>query len=109
MIQGLTAIERTVSGASGTAQSVGTSMFATPNAGAVAESSFSDALAAAATRAVGRLDQAESLSINAVSGGEIETRAVVDAVMNAEQTLQASIAIRDKVVQAYLEVSRMAI
>jgi flagellar hook-basal body complex protein FliE len=34
---------------------------------------------------------------------------VVEAVMAAEQTLQSSIAIRDKVVAAYLEVSRMQI
>ena len=34
---------------------------------------------------------------------------VVEAVMAAEQTLQSAIAIRDKVVSAYLEISRMAI
>jgi flagellar hook-basal body complex protein FliE len=34
---------------------------------------------------------------------------VVDAVMNAQQTLQAAVAIRDKIVSAYLEVSRMSI
>ena len=33
---------------------------------------------------------------------------VVDAVMSAEQTLQRAIAIRDKVVSAYLEISRMS-
>ena len=57
---------------------------------------------------VGRLEQAETLSIAAIRG-EAETREVVDAVMSAEQSLQAAIAIRDKVVQAYLEVSRMQI
>ena len=36
-------------------------------------------------------------------------REVVDAVMSAEQTLQAAVAIRDKIVSAYLEISRMAI
>ena len=41
--------------------------------------------------------------------GEADTREVVDAVMSAEQSLQAAIAIRDKIVSAYLEVSRMAI
>ena len=41
--------------------------------------------------------------------GEADTREVVDAVMSAEQTLQTAIAIRDKIVTAYLEVSRMAI
>ena len=34
---------------------------------------------------------------------------VVDAVMSAEQALQAAVAIRDKIVTAYMEVSRMAI
>ena len=41
--------------------------------------------------------------------GKADTREAVDAVMNAEQSLQAAISIRDKIVQAYLEVSRMAI
>jgi flagellar hook-basal body complex protein FliE len=34
---------------------------------------------------------------------------VVEAVMTAEQTLQGAIAVRDKVVAAYLELSRMQI
>ena len=36
-------------------------------------------------------------------------RQVVDAVMNAQETLSAAIAIRDKIVAAYLDVSRMSI
>jgi len=70
--------------------------------------SFADALQASVANTVGRLEQAETLSIAAIRG-EAETREVVDAVMSAEQSLQAAIAIRDKVVQAYLEVSRMQI
>jgi len=34
---------------------------------------------------------------------------VVEAVMNAQSTLQTAIAVRDKVVSAYQDVSRMAI
>ena len=34
---------------------------------------------------------------------------VVEAVMATEQTLQSAIAIRDKVVSAFLELSRMSI
>jgi flagellar hook-basal body complex protein FliE len=41
--------------------------------------------------------------------GNADTRQVVDAVMQAEQALQASIAVRDKIVTAYLEISRMSI
>ncbi|WP_348639313.1 flagellar hook-basal body complex protein FliE [Aquamicrobium sp. LC103] len=77
-------------------------------AGAAAETTFAQAVSAAAERAVGTLERAQGLSLDALQG-EADTREVVDAVMNAEQTLQASIAIRDKIVTAYLEISRMQI
>jgi flagellar hook-basal body complex protein FliE len=70
--------------------------------------SFAAALGEAATRTIGTLDKAEAMSMQALQG-EVQTREVVDAVMNAEQSLQAAIAIRDKIVTAYLEISRMAI
>ena len=47
--------------------------------------------------------------MKALQGGDVSTREVVDSVMSAERSLQAAIAIRDKIVTAYLEVSRMAI
>jgi flagellar hook-basal body complex protein FliE len=72
-------------------------------------SSFATALADAATSTIGKLQHAEQLSVQALQGGDIQTRDVVDAVMNAEQSLQAAVAIRDKIISAYLEVSRMAI
>lgn len=72
------------------------------------EASFASAVAAAAGRAVETLQGAEALSLKALQG-DVDTREVVDAVMSAEQTLQAGIAIRDKIVSAYLEMSRMAI
>jgi flagellar hook-basal body complex protein FliE len=54
------------------------------------------------------LRQAEQLSLAGLQG-KADTREVVDAVMSAEQALQAAVAIRDKIVTAYLEVSRMGI
>ena len=77
-------------------------------ANVTAETSFAAALSAVSQDAVTTLRNAEGLSLKALQG-ETETREVVDAVMTAEQTLQAAIAIRDKIVRAYLEVSRMAI
>jgi flagellar hook-basal body complex protein FliE len=77
-------------------------------ANVAAETSFATALSAVSQDAVSTLRGAEGLSLKALQG-EVETREVVDAVMSAEQTLQAAIAIRDKIVTAYLEVSRMAI
>ena len=50
----------------------------------------------------------KQVSIQALKG-DADTREVVDAVMSAEQALQTAIAIRDKVVSAYLEISRMGI
>ncbi|MEO9340706.1 flagellar hook-basal body complex protein FliE [Mesorhizobium sp. SB112] len=73
-----------------------------------AGASFAAALTEAAGRTVDTLKQAESVSLKALSG-ETDTRAVVDAVMSAEQAMNTAVAIRDKIVTAYLEVSRMAI
>ena len=51
---------------------------------------------------------AESTSIAGIQGNA-STQAVVDAVMGAERALQTAVVIRDKVVAAYQEISRMAI
>jgi flagellar hook-basal body complex protein FliE len=72
------------------------------------EATFAAALSAASGQAISTLRNAEGLSVQALQG-EADTREVVDAVMSAEQTLQAAIAIRDKIVSSYLEISRMAI
>lgn len=51
---------------------------------------------------------AEATSISGIKG-KASVQQVVEAVMNAEQSLQSAIAVRDKVVTAYLEISRMQI
>jgi flagellar hook-basal body complex protein FliE len=57
------------------------------------------------------IDTIKSGEAAAISGaqGKASVQQVVESVMSAEQTLQAAIAIRDKAVAAYLELSRMAI
>ncbi|TIR26830.1 MAG: flagellar hook-basal body complex protein FliE [Mesorhizobium sp.] len=70
--------------------------------------SFADVLSQAATKTVNTLQGAEQMSIQALKG-DADTRQVVDAVLSAQQALQTTIAIRDKVVSAYLEISRMSI
>lgn len=69
---------------------------------------FAEMLASVSRSAITDLGAAESLSIQALNG-ETDARKVVDAVMSAERSLQTAIAIRDKIVTAYLEVSRMSI
>ncbi len=55
-----------------------------------------------------KLRGAEVTSIAGVRG-EASLQEVVETVMSAEQSLQSAIAVRDKIVSAYLEISRMAI
>ncbi|WEX78025.1 flagellar hook-basal body complex protein FliE [Sinorhizobium numidicum] len=70
--------------------------------------SFAEVLGNMTTDAIRSMKSAEGASLQAVRG-EANTREVIDAVMNAEQSLQTAIAIRDKVVSAYLEIARMQI
>ena len=69
---------------------------------------FSAMMSQVASDAMGSLKNAETMSIQGVNGNA-STQAVVEAVMDAERTLQTAVAVRDKVVSAYLELSRMAI
>ncbi|CFX55393.1 Flagellar hook-basal body complex protein FliE [Candidatus Filomicrobium marinum] len=73
-----------------------------------AEQDFTAVLDKLMTDAVDTLKTAEATSLKGVKG-EASVQEVVEAVMAAEQTLQGGIAIRDKVVSAYLEISRMSI
>jgi flagellar hook-basal body complex protein FliE len=70
---------------------------------------LAQALSNAASNTVSNLQNADRISMKALQGGDVSTRDVVDSVMSAERSLQTAIAIRDKIVTAYLEVSRMAI
>jgi flagellar hook-basal body complex protein FliE len=54
------------------------------------------------------LAKAEASAIGAVQG-KVSVQQAVEAVMSADQSLQAAIAVRDKVTSAYLELSRMTI
>ena len=73
-----------------------------------ANADFTAMLGTAITGFAQQLRQAEAVSIAGVKGAA-STQDMVEQVMAAEQTLQASIAVRDKIVAAYLEISRMAI
>lgn len=70
--------------------------------------SFSEVLKGTATDMFSELKNAESMSYKGIEG-TASTRQVVDAVMNADRSLQTAIAIRDKVVSAYLDITKMPI
>ena len=81
---------------------------AVAGAGPAASGDFADIMAQLATGVRDSLRAGEAASIAGMQG-RASAQQVVEAVMSAEQSLQTAVAIRDKVVSAYLELSRMAI
>lgn len=77
-------------------------------AAAAAGPDFGRVLAEVSAEAVGSLKGAEAASIAGIQG-KASVQNVVEAIMSAEQSLQMALAVRDKVVSAYQEISRMQI
>ena len=75
---------------------------------AKAGQAFGELVKQSAIGAVDTLKAGEAATLNAVTGKTDMTQ-VVTAVSNAEVTLQAAVAVRDRVIQAYLDVIRMPI
>jgi len=69
---------------------------------------FASLVRDAAESSVKSLQQGEAASVLGLAG-KVDLSQVVTAVSNAEVTLQAAVAVRDKVVQSYLEILRMPI
>ena len=84
----------------------------TSTSGAVAgqtnQASFASVLGGITSNMVQDLRNAETTSLNGIMG-KASTREVVDSVMAADQALQTATAFRDKIVSAYLEISKMPI
>ncbi|AYC99651.1 flagellar hook-basal body complex protein FliE [Neorhizobium sp. NCHU2750] len=74
----------------------------------VAGPSFGSYLADAAKGALDTVKNGEAMSFAGIQG-KASTREVVDAVMDANRTLQTAIAVRDKVVSAFLDITKMQI
>ena len=69
---------------------------------------FENFVGNAVSSTVGTLRQAESVSAAGVAG-KASAQQVAEGVMAAEVTLQAAVAIRDKMVSAYQEIMRMPV
>jgi flagellar hook-basal body complex protein FliE len=74
----------------------------------VAPADFGSVLAQVTQDTIGKLKGAEAASISGLQG-HASVQQVVESVMDAQGSLQTAIAVRDKVVSAYQELSRMAI
>jgi flagellar hook-basal body complex protein FliE len=70
--------------------------------------SFADTLADATRKAVHTVQAGEAAAMQGVAG-TMEPHQVVAAMTQAELTIQATVAIRDKMVQAYQEIMRMPV
>jgi flagellar hook-basal body complex protein FliE len=77
---------------------------AAPAAGA----DFGKMLADMASGTVDAMKAGESTAVSGITGGS-SVQQVVDAMMSAEQALQTAIAVRDKLIAAYQEISRMTV
>ena len=69
---------------------------------------FSHVMAKLSTDAVDNVKHAEAASVDGIEG-KTDVQSVVQAVMTAQESLQTALAIRDKAVAAFQEVTRMAI
>ncbi len=76
---------------------------------APAQSGFADLVRDAARTAAEAAETGEQLAMQAVTGGSPDLSAVVTAVAEAEVTLRAVVAVRDRVIEAYREVIRMPV
>ncbi|AVH40656.1 MULTISPECIES: flagellar hook-basal body complex protein FliE [Agrobacterium] len=70
--------------------------------------SFASVLGNISVDAMNNLKKAEVASFEGIQG-KANTREVVDAMLSAEQSLQTAIALRDKIVSAYLDITKMQI
>lgn len=70
--------------------------------------SFEDALGHAVGSAIDTLKAGEATAIQGVEGATPPMR-VVESVMDAQRSLQSVLAIRDKLVSAWQDISRMSI
>jgi len=79
----------------------------TPSAAPVIEApAFSEFVGASAEKALQTLKRSEKVSAAAVVG-KADANDVLKAVTDAELTLQAVVALRDRVINAYQEILRM--
>jgi flagellar hook-basal body complex protein FliE len=109
MIDAISPLTRTI-GAGAAPEAGGTTLLTPPPpaASAGAPADFGSFLAQMAASTTQSLKAGEAAAMAGVTG-QASPQDVVQAVMTAEQTLQSAIAIRDKVVTAFLEIGRMQI
>ncbi len=92
----------------GSAAATGAPALSPPPTAAAPQMDFAQTLASMAGDALQTIKAGETTAISGMKG-QASLQQVVQSVMQAEQTLHTVTAVRDKVVSAYLEISRMQI
>lgn len=72
-------------------------------------SGFASALEGFLGDALGNIKQAENKTITGLAAGNVDLTDIATAIGKAEMTLQAVVAVRDKVISGYQEIMRMPI
>ena len=73
-----------------------------------ANASFSSMIGHAAETALQTMHQAENITASGIAG-QTDTQAVVQALSNAELTMQTVVTVRDKILGAYNDIMHMSI
>jgi flagellar hook-basal body complex protein FliE len=113
MIEGISALSASKStlaslGAAGSSLGATGAAASTAGTSATAGADFGQMMNQISGDAVGSLKAAEPAAIQGIQGSE-SVHKVVESIMSAQRSLQSTLAIRDKAVSAYQEISRMAI
>lgn len=90
------------------AAGIGSSSGLSQPAAAANPTDFAATLAEVVREGAQTVARGEAVALAGIEG-KASVQQVVEAVMQAEQTLSTMVAVRDKVVGAYLEISRMQI
>lgn len=108
MIPALTLLGSVASQAAGDASAVGQAMTGNAVAGTSAASDFGSVLSQVSNDAIEKLQNGEATAISGLQG-KASVQQVVESVLDAQSAVQTAVAVRDKVVSAYQEITRMAI
>ena len=92
-----------LSGADGSASTLGSARVADKSS-----EDFASLLAGFAKQSVDTIRQGEQAAMSGINGS-VPIQEVADKVMAAEQALQSALAVREKVITAWLEISRMTV
>ena len=103
MIDGISALTASKSSIA----SLGATSAAGSSVNAAGGADFSQIMTQISGDAIGNLKTAEAASIEGMQGAA-PVHKVVESIMSAQRSLQSVLAMRDKAVSAYQEISRMA-